>query len=286
MRSLSGRRNGFTLIELLVVIAIIAILIGLLLPAVQKVREAASRMKCQNNLKQVALACHNAESTYGYMPPAWGSYGPGIKGPVFFHLLPYIEQSALYNSVLNASGQNDCSFGSKYAGAGNPVCGTKVNAYVCPSDPTTNTKADANWAPGGNSNYAANWQVFAAGASSQGKANLTSTFSDGTANTILFTERIGVCSGVYQLWARWDSSTDIYTPVFAGSAQTTGATALPQIAPLPANCNNKVPNTTHTGGISCALGDASVRSVSSSVSGATWWAACTPAAGDTPSSDW
>src|SRR2546421_489364 len=96
--SLRRRSSGFTLIELLVVIAIIAILIGLLLPPVQKVREAAARAKCQNNLKQIALACHNADSAQGRLPPAAGTYGGAYYGPMFFHLLPYLEQQALWQT--------------------------------------------------------------------------------------------------------------------------------------------------------------------------------------------
>src|SRR5262245_46033417 len=106
MSSPRRRRPAFTLIELLVVIPIIAALIGLLLPDVQKVREAASRIKCQNNLKQIALGLHTYEGNHGKFPPGWvrvnGAPDPSWSWSTF--LLPYIEQQNLHTR-LNPDGR-------------------------------------------------------------------------------------------------------------------------------------------------------------------------------------
>jgi prepilin-type N-terminal cleavage/methylation domain-containing protein/prepilin-type processing-associated H-X9-DG protein len=135
---MSARRTGFTLIELLVVIAIIAILIGLLLPAVQKIRESANRMKCQNNLKQLGLALHNHHDSYGYFPPGKTSanYSPptinsGYSG--FCFLLPFIEQDNLHRQINFTVKESDA--------ANNGPRATPVKIFLCPSDPVNNVPA-------------------------------------------------------------------------------------------------------------------------------------------------
>src|SRR5262245_4596010 len=168
------RRPGFTLIELLVVIAIIAILIGLLLPAVQKVREAANRIKCTNNLKQLSLACHNYQDVNNKLPDLYyESIAPEpaqARGTMFFFLLPYIEQSAIWdtstagpylpgiNDFISRVPQGD---GTVWAPAARPI-----KIYLCPSDSTGQESGlwpiwgdgtdRGNWAFG---NYGANYQV-------------------------------------------------------------------------------------------------------------------------------
>jgi prepilin-type N-terminal cleavage/methylation domain-containing protein len=165
--SLSPRsRRGFTLIELLVVIAIIAILIGLLLPAVQKVREAAARMSCSNNLKQLGLACHMYQDSNQNLPPAV-LVGPNIGwtdenniGPNWaVQILPYVEQTALFNQV-QTSVQNYQSW-VKGAGGGNDqnwrnIRGTTIKTFRCPSESNGDTPGNGpngTWARG---NYGAN----------------------------------------------------------------------------------------------------------------------------------
>src|SRR5262249_54711026 len=137
------RRAGFTLIELLVVIAIIAILIALLVPAVQKVREASTKTQCSNQLHQLGIALHNLYDNKKVLPPmaaagsgsaitVGGPYQGAIGFTVFDWLLPYVEQTALYNAAkLNV---NTAIPGSPGAGT---VYATPVPNYKCPSDPTT-----------------------------------------------------------------------------------------------------------------------------------------------------
>ena len=254
------RRRAFTLIELLVVIAIIAILIGLLLPAVQKVREAAARMKCTNNLKQMALACHNCNDANGRMPPQAGTYGGAYFGPLLFHLLPYIEQKNVWTMAMNLDynagvGQvtpNPASttnlgvvwptWQSVNTGANTWLRQTRISVYQCPSDPSLGNAID--WNPG-DASYAGNFQVFGGAVNTNsnsnwdGNANLNSTFQDGTSNTILFAEKFANCNGTGNGGTWWmrgvyhgyqgapggaDDSFpgDLYSAVFAGGVGTDG----------------------------------------------------------------
>jgi prepilin-type N-terminal cleavage/methylation domain-containing protein/prepilin-type processing-associated H-X9-DG protein len=196
------RRNAFTLIELLVVIAIIAVLIGLLLPAVQKVREAAARMKCTNNLKQIGLALHGYHDAYQYFPEARDAY-PLCFSP-HAHILPFVEQQNLYN-LIDFTGANGAT--STYKGVNSAAAQVPVSTFTCPSD--VGAVVGGNGAVAGLTFGGTNYvSCVGTGNSSSGVVNgdyvsgdgvflLTpggptaiKNITDGTSNTALFSESI------------------------------------------------------------------------------------------------
>jgi prepilin-type N-terminal cleavage/methylation domain-containing protein len=189
------RRRGFTLIELLVVIAIIAILIGLLLPAVQKVREAAARTQSQNNLKQQSLALHNFMDAHRKSPPMFGVIGGGSgpAGSIYYHLLPYLEQDNLYRLGPDAAR----SYPLKVLQHPADPTMTPDGVFNLPVDapswfassgtanpyPAWANQSNTRW---GLSSYSANWQIF------MDQGATFAKISDGLSNTFAFAEKYAV----------------------------------------------------------------------------------------------
>ena len=217
LKRLLRRWRGFTLVELLVVIAIIGILIGLLLPAVQKIRDAAARIQCSNNLKQIILALQNCADTHeGNMPPAIGTYPVNLFGDtewvcpkranigwggLLYHLLPWIEQDNLYNATRCGTisgnmqvppytvgyGIEDGGFGVMQTNnATYSQIGVPVKVYLCPADPTVvnNGIGYGGWAAIGS--YAYNGILFQA--DWNGYRRFPASITDGVSNTVFFTD--------------------------------------------------------------------------------------------------
>jgi prepilin-type N-terminal cleavage/methylation domain-containing protein len=321
-------RRGFTLIELLVAIAIIAILIGLLLPAVQKVREAAARIRCVNNLKQLGLAAQNYHDQYEHLPPGIGYYPTspnGIFGTYFFHLLPNLEQGNLFRDAYDVV-PFPLPVGptAVYYSGNKNVFSRRVATFLCPSDLSIGSDGVVaiNGTSFGASSYGPNALIVGKAdlttkpykVNSQGRACFPSDFTDGTSNTILHAEKYGRCKNTFMApqfqdggtaWAYsaaapfpWQLSP--MTPPFKpfqpgfcvpgvanqGAPDAIGPTSRFQFQPNPNNCDPTRAATAHPGGIQVGLADGSVRTLASSLSGDTWWAAVTPKGGEVLGSDW
>jgi len=285
-------RSAFTLVELLVVIAIIAVLIGMLLPAVQQVREAANRTRCSNNLHQLGLAVHHYASTSdGRLPPANFVFpSTGAQGDLFYALLPYFEQDNLYN-LYTQNGQG-------YTGAG----AVPLSVFQCPSDPTAPggvVPGGAATPPGGQgtSDYSFNTALFCPGQT----GNLWGVSSpyklgnipDGASNTIAFVEQAAYNASLNypNSWAPPPLAPNPYSCPFWPDQGVQPPYPLPQFNPSlnPSNPNYLNPDlcqSFHPGLMMAGLMDGRVRPVTSGVSEYSWNLAMQPADGQVFDSSW
>jgi len=299
------RRRGFTLIELLVVIAIIAILIGLLLPAVQKVREAAARMQCSNNLKQLGIALHSFHDANNGFPAAYWFGGPPTQPFVHVwgtYILPYIEQDNVFRQYSLTA--------HFFMPPNNTVIQTPIRTFVCPSTPISTPTTDTAAIPSlglpaftaARSDYAPTsgilgslWDLIVgppAGGDRHGiiRANMMqriTAITDGLSNTIMVSEVAGrnaifnqrtLVASTGNTGGGWGDA--LNGENWIGGSSANGATS-------PGNCVINCTNITgrnlysfHSGGVNAVLGDGSVRFITSSITGPTFAAILTAAKGE------
>ena len=242
-------RFAFTLIELLVVIAIIAVLIGLLLPAVQKVREAASRAKCSNNLKQLAIGCHAYHDVNNKFPPGHINSGGGNNdwGWGTF-LLPYIEQANRLDQM-----NPDLTIGGtgQYPAASTGAIYTDpISTYICPSDESQNT--NPHYGGHSKSNYPPSNVLFPSGVE-----NRIADIRDGTSNTIMVGER-ALGNNRAALWIGRSGSD-------AAAYGRAGWPINTSIAGGDTNCIRHAWTSMHTGGANFAMSDGRVQFIRDSI---------------------
>lgn len=298
-------RQAFTLIELLVVIGIIAVLVSLLVPAVFKVREAANRVSCTNNMKQMGIAIAHCQDQYRKLPPAGGYFPmspppigsdpnifnqatggfPAAEGSVFYFLLPFLDQETVYKSVQYAST--------------NGITLPAPKVYLCPSAKSygeDNVVLLKDGSKCGLSNYAAN--VFVLGEDeydlpiAHKRAIIPDSFKKGVANTILFAERYAICPDQVKGLNAWmgigNVPPGLTSPNFGWDLLTTmpPTAQVPQIRPPVDSCEPARTQGAHFDSIIVGLADGSARSVSGEISQATWTNALIPDNGQPLGVDW
>jgi type II secretory pathway pseudopilin PulG len=256
MNTWKPKRRGFTLFQLLVLLALFAFLLGILLPAVAKVREAAMRLQTANNLKQIALAAHTYHDANKRLPPVVGQVpGQETAWSVFFYLLPYVEEGRLYQDGLGSIFKND-------------TAAKVVKVFLNPAD-VSGPPDHVYRGTFATTSFAVNWMV-----NGTGNRRLQS-ISDGTSNTIAYAERYQMCDGQPNAWAY--PSLYYWTPTFMYYSE-----GLYQIAPdaNSKDCDVRLAQTPFRAGMQASFCDGSVRTLGPNARAATYRAACTPTGGE------